>query len=64
MIYKSFKIFFGMNSSLLAQSVERSTFKLSKSHKGIEMSGVRAPYEEFCICFFATCIANESFRHD
>ena len=39
------------NSSLLAQLVERSAFK--HCSQGTEMSGVRAPYEEFL--FFRIC---------
>lgn len=35
------------NSSLLAQLVERSAFKRICLSKDTEMSGVRAPYEEF-----------------
>ena len=39
------------NSSLLAQLVERSAFK--HRLQGTEMSGVRAPYEEFLLfCHF------------
>lgn len=37
------------NSSLLAQLVERSAFKRICLSKDTEMSGVRAPYEEFFI---------------
>ena len=39
---------FPENSSLLAQLVERSAFK--HCSQGTEMSGVRAPYEEFSFC--------------
>ena len=38
------------NSSLLAQLVERSAFK--HCSQGTEMSGVRAPYEEFLFFVF------------
>lgn len=40
------------NSSLLAQLVERSAFKRICLSKDTEMSGVRAPYEEFFFIFF------------
>ena len=40
------------NSSLLAQLVERSAFKRICLSKDTEMSGVRAPYEEFFTFFF------------
>ena len=45
------------NSSLLAQLVERSAFKRICLSKDTEMSGVRAPYEEFFFFNFLATIA-------
>ena len=52
------------NSSLLAQLVERSAFKRICLSKDTEMSGVRAPYEEFFFIFSRFIHYFSKIKHD